>query len=72
VFGNRNLLQMKTFCNDEAACRHAALVQYFGEAPAPAAFPGGRCGGGCDACATAAGTGPQPGDWQPLVRGLEL
>ena len=59
---------MKTFCNDETACRHAALVQYFGEAPAVTAFPSGRCGGGCDTCAAAAGTGPQPGDWQPLVR----
>lgn len=60
-------VQMKEFCEDTDSCRHAALVQYFGETPSPAAFPGGRCHSGCDACLAAAGSPPQPGDWQPLV-----
>lgn len=64
-------LQIKEFCKDEVTCRHAALMRYFGEEPSGVLFPGGRCGGGCDACAAAAGAPPQPGDWQPLV-GLRI
>ncbi|KAK9835234.1 hypothetical protein WJX81_007757 [Elliptochloris bilobata] len=43
--GRAALQQMKEFCDERDACRHAALLTYFGER-----FTAGRCGTNCDNC----------------------
>ena len=50
--------QMKTYATDEAACRHATLLAYFGEH-----FAKGRCGDRCDVCLAARGV-RSPDDWK--------
>ena len=39
------LMQMKDYCTDTKACRHALLLAYFGER-----FAAGRCDSCCDNC----------------------
>ena len=38
-------MQMKEYCTDTKACRHALLLAYFGER-----FAAGRCDSCCDNC----------------------
>lgn len=38
---------MAEYCEEGGRCRHAYLMEYFGEA---SRFPGGRCPLGCDNC----------------------
>ena len=52
---------MKAYCEDEAECRHALLLRYFGETLA-----GGRCGDKCDNCRRRNGAGEDP-DWPKQV-----
>jgi superfamily II DNA helicase RecQ len=53
---------MKAYCTDEAACRHAALLAYFGER-----FQRGRCGDACDACLARAGRSRKEDDvWKVI------
>ena len=52
-------LQIQSYCEEGARCRHAFLMGYFGEA---STFPGGRCPLGCDNCERVqhAGHGGEP------------
>lgn len=46
---------MEAYCDEGSRCRHAFLMEYFGEA---SRFPGGRCPLGCDNCERAQHPGP--------------
>jgi hypothetical protein len=39
------LAQIREYCTEDKACRHALLLEYFGER-----FAAGRCRGKCDNC----------------------
>jgi superfamily II DNA helicase RecQ len=53
-------MQMKAFCEETSECRHAQLLEYFGED-----FAAGRCGDRCDNCLRAAGRLKHDPDWPP-------
>ena len=51
-------IQIQGYCEEATRCRHAHLMEYFGEA---SCFPGGRCPRGCDNCERAQqGRTPNP------------
>ena len=55
----RSAVQMKDYCTDTKACRHALLLAYFGER-----FAAGRCERCCDNClARQQGSAPVDNVW---------
>ena len=48
AFEVQSCLQVKVFCEDQGKCRHAQLLQYFGETLAIR-----RCSQHCDVCLNA-------------------